>query len=650
MADSHRDEIARLEALHASHPEGRVFTHLAEAYRRAGDMARARQILDEGLARHPEYPSAYVVLGRLLLETGDSEAAAASFRRVLELDRHNVVALRALGELAEASGQIHEAIHYYEELSRVDPGNEALRDRIRELERSAPPPPAAWAVESDTPPVRTDSPSEEAAAAEPEAAIEPEPEPVTGFALDMGPASSEPESAVESGAEPSVSAEPASSDEPEPAGEPAPAAPIEPVADMVPELDEVEVAGRQEDPAVAGEWVHQDRWDRFARDDWSRAEEAAYEAGDAKDAAEGVDEGLAEAEMTDASGTDLPEESEADRGEPAEAVTAPGEAAAVTGPEWAGVTGSGTVEEEPVEPVVEPEDVPITEAEMAGEFPDWSDEAEVIEVVTTHEVSIEFAESTGAEPEADEAALESEALDDWVTETMAEVYAAQGLTERAVDVYRLLRRSHPDDARIAARLAELEEALAGPGAAGMASIAEPGEDDGALAREAWLATVESAWTGGEGAVTSAGETLYSWSGPEGEADADHPTAGDMFRALLGWRPASAGIRATDSEPAGPPIATARSASATEAPADELLLEEAVDEGRGGPSLGGGEPGSVEAAFEELFGDGEPSRPVEPSPVPAQQPASTERLPRSTDEAESEQDLEMFRTWLRSLRK
>ena len=78
MAESHRDEIAKLEALYASNPDGRVFTHLAEAYRRAGELDRAREILDRGLERHPDYPSAHVVLGRVYTDLGRDADAASS--------------------------------------------------------------------------------------------------------------------------------------------------------------------------------------------------------------------------------------------------------------------------------------------------------------------------------------------------------------------------------------------------------------------------------------------------------------------------------------------------------------------------------------------------------------------------------------------
>jgi tetratricopeptide (TPR) repeat protein len=133
MAESHRAEIAKLEALHATRPEGRVFTHLAEAYRKAGEPERAREVLEEGLERHGDYASAHVVLGRVLLDLGQMDRAEASFRRVLGLDGGNLVALRALGELAEQAGRADEAREYFRELLAIDPGDTELAARVDTL-------------------------------------------------------------------------------------------------------------------------------------------------------------------------------------------------------------------------------------------------------------------------------------------------------------------------------------------------------------------------------------------------------------------------------------------------------------------------------------------------------------------------------------
>lgn len=134
MAESRRDEIAKLEALFSENPEGRVFTHLAEAYRRAGEPERAREILERGIGRHPEYASAHVVLGRVLVDLGRTEEADRSFRRVLELDPQNLVAVRALADLARDAGRVDDALRYYRELQEVDGGNAELDEIVRSLE------------------------------------------------------------------------------------------------------------------------------------------------------------------------------------------------------------------------------------------------------------------------------------------------------------------------------------------------------------------------------------------------------------------------------------------------------------------------------------------------------------------------------------
>src|SRR5687768_16785161 len=55
------------------------------------------------------------------------------------------------------------------------------------------------------------------------------------------------------------------------------------------------------------------------------------------------------------------------------------------------------------------------------------------------------------------------------TRTLAEIYAGQGLHDRALEIYRRLGRRDPGDASVAARIVELERAAAaGEGAAGPA--------------------------------------------------------------------------------------------------------------------------------------------------------------------------------------
>ena len=141
MARASNEEIARLEAMHAENPRGRVFTHLAEAYRRAGDAARARELLRRGLTEHPDYASAHVVMGRVLEDLGEAAAAERSFARVLELDPHNMIALRRLAVAADEGGRREEALAHWSALASLEPGDEDVEERIAVLSAPAVPPP-----------------------------------------------------------------------------------------------------------------------------------------------------------------------------------------------------------------------------------------------------------------------------------------------------------------------------------------------------------------------------------------------------------------------------------------------------------------------------------------------------------------------------
>jgi tetratricopeptide (TPR) repeat protein len=143
MAESHRDEIAKLESMYAANPEGRVFTHLAEAYRKAGDLVRAREVLEDGLRRHADSASGFVVLGRVMQDLDQPKEAASAFARVLELDPENRVALRALGDLAHAAGRTDEALAHFEQLLVLDPSDEVVEALVSEIKRAVAAAPAA---------------------------------------------------------------------------------------------------------------------------------------------------------------------------------------------------------------------------------------------------------------------------------------------------------------------------------------------------------------------------------------------------------------------------------------------------------------------------------------------------------------------------
>jgi len=90
-------------------PDGRAFVPLADAYRRAGDFRQAIELLSQGLERHPDFASAHAAAGRLYLEKGLLEEAEIAARKVLELDKDNVMGLELLASALEQRGAPDEA-------------------------------------------------------------------------------------------------------------------------------------------------------------------------------------------------------------------------------------------------------------------------------------------------------------------------------------------------------------------------------------------------------------------------------------------------------------------------------------------------------------------------------------------------------------
>ena len=146
---AYSSEIDKLRARYNENPKGRNFAPLADAYRKARQLDEAIALCHEGLQHHPDYVSAHIVLGRCLIDKKDDAAAETSFRRVLELDPENIIALKMLSDIAMRSGRPPEAVGWLTRLLQVDPMNgeaaEALSLARGQL--AAPQAPEAIAVE-----------------------------------------------------------------------------------------------------------------------------------------------------------------------------------------------------------------------------------------------------------------------------------------------------------------------------------------------------------------------------------------------------------------------------------------------------------------------------------------------------------------------
>jgi tetratricopeptide (TPR) repeat protein len=120
---AYTSEIEKLEARYRENPKGRNFAPLADAYRKAGLIDNAIELCQAGLTLHPDYVSGHIVHGRCLVDKKDDAGAEAVFRKVLELDPENILALKVLAEVAERNNHYDHAMEWLNRLLLADPMN-----------------------------------------------------------------------------------------------------------------------------------------------------------------------------------------------------------------------------------------------------------------------------------------------------------------------------------------------------------------------------------------------------------------------------------------------------------------------------------------------------------------------------------------------
>jgi tetratricopeptide (TPR) repeat protein len=136
MGGAMGDELQNLIERYRRSGDSRLFAPLADAYRKQGDTAKAIELLEKGLERFPGYASGHVILGKCFYDTGATERAKAEFRRVLEIDADNMVALKYLGDILLAEDRRTDAADCYRRLLAIDPTNGEAARALKEMERS----------------------------------------------------------------------------------------------------------------------------------------------------------------------------------------------------------------------------------------------------------------------------------------------------------------------------------------------------------------------------------------------------------------------------------------------------------------------------------------------------------------------------------
>ena len=609
MASS--SEIEKLERRYTENPEGRFFAPLADAYRKAGQLSRALELVRAGLQKHPDYLSARIVLGRCLLDQGNDTEAASTFDAVLTLDSENIIALKSLAEIAERGGKPVEARQWLQRLLVVDSMNSEAAADLQRL---------GGAITGQ--PTQEVAPAVEAAS--PEVAF-------ADLAREMRPgmAQAEPAAAAELSSLAAAEADvPAPARAPEVAAAPVAAPP--PVPAPAPrrptpfELVEEPAAAGASAPAPASEPAPLEVMPFDDSLDWGtgerasrsiRAEDVASVVRDESVATPAIEfasgiEGAAPPPATPAPPPSQPQEFVIEKPEDQTFPSLAGTTAAPVNVELpANLSGAfSLVDDVPAAavpaPAATPRDLPLIMPE------------DVTPPEELSRPSAKLVQMVSPAPHEEPAAVGQP----MVTETMGDLYLKQGFRSEAADVYRRLLSQRPGDQALSAKLRGLEAPPPNLSAAAL----------GGESVAVWLRRVAAARLpapGAPGAAASAAALDVAAVGaaaPAPPADAAGPT------------PMEAAFSASSAEAVGEPAHPAPEAfsldqifgSATETPPP------APEGAPASPAP----PSGTGTSFDEFFG-----QPGQGSVRPAK--TASDRPSKGEDE-----DLGEFNAWLQSLKK
>ncbi len=130
---------ARIDELKKKFDENprRYFAPLANEFRKSGDLEQAILICEEFLQEQPGHMSGHIVYGQALFETARLDDARTVFETALSLDPENLIALRHLGDIASRQGDARNARMWYERVLEADPRNDEIMALLAEGDSDA---------------------------------------------------------------------------------------------------------------------------------------------------------------------------------------------------------------------------------------------------------------------------------------------------------------------------------------------------------------------------------------------------------------------------------------------------------------------------------------------------------------------------------
>jgi len=127
-------EIQRLSEKYNKDPKSRIFVQLADLYRKNNMLDEALDVINKGLEYHPEYPVAYLILGKCYYDKRSHIQARDAFEKTIALDPQNIVALQMLAKTCEILKDERGQINAYKSIISIDPLDNSAKEKLTMLE------------------------------------------------------------------------------------------------------------------------------------------------------------------------------------------------------------------------------------------------------------------------------------------------------------------------------------------------------------------------------------------------------------------------------------------------------------------------------------------------------------------------------------
>jgi tetratricopeptide (TPR) repeat protein len=129
-------KIAGYVEILAKDPRSTVFVSLAESYRQMGLLDEAVDVATRGVKALPSFSPGYAILGRIQIQLGNVDAAAAAFERALLIDPENLLSLKGLARVRMQQGGQAEALRLVRRAIALKPDDNVAQKMLAALAAS----------------------------------------------------------------------------------------------------------------------------------------------------------------------------------------------------------------------------------------------------------------------------------------------------------------------------------------------------------------------------------------------------------------------------------------------------------------------------------------------------------------------------------